>query len=150
MLYLPISYRCLCIIFPSYAVNAYTTLYKHYTFQNWQSICRSCAGLRKKNLSICLSPSFIIQPVCNMSVSPTPSVTLARLCVCIQGCTDKIIHCYPTSVFHCFLFSILPPVVYHHFHSIITPTPPGSLPWLLSKWDQSRSVSTQVWEYSHL
>lgn len=92
--------------------------------------------------------SSIIQPVCNMSVSPTYSITRAPLCV--QGCMDKIIHCYPSPVVHCLLFSIPPPVVYHHFHPILTPTPPGSLLWLLSKWDQFRSVNTQVWDYSHL
>lgn len=53
-----------------------------------------------------------------MSVSPIWSIAWTPLCV--QGCMDTIIHCYPTPVVHCLLFSILPPVVYHHFHPIIT------------------------------
>lgn len=83
----------------------------------------------------------------NISVSPPHTITRTPFCVWV--CTEMIRHCYPTAAAHRLPLSILPPVVCHHFHPIITPPPPGSLLWLLSKWDHRRSVNTQVCDRSH-
>ena len=110
-----------------------------HTIKNSDKACWSCStsSLLLHNSALCVT--------CQ---SPTYRITWAPLCV--HGSMDEIIHCYPAPVIPCLLSSILPPVVYHHFHPIITPTPPGSLLWLLCKWDQSRSVDSQVWDHSHL
>lgn len=84
------------------------------------------------------------------NISASPPHDIMRTPFCVWVCTEMIRHCYPTAAVHRLPFSIHPPVVCHHFHPIITPPPPGSLLWLLSKWDHRRSVNTQVCDHSHI